>query len=243
MDRLKKFLSIVILLVLSMNVMAQTSIGFRGGINVGNVSEPDIIGQILPDFQSIIGSNVAVVVEIGISDHFSFQPELAFTQKGFKLKEGIDINLFKIPLPLGVKATTKVNYVEIPLLAKVKFGNEKMQTYLTAGPVLSYAVGGRFKTQAQILFDIPIIDQKLDLDALGYNQFEIGVSVGGGLSFNTGQGAFFVDARYTHGFTDVYDVPVVDLKLKNKGFGVNVGYLIPITSNKTSRKNSRILYP
>lgn len=240
MPGLKKYSIFVFSLLMAVTLQAQTSIGFRAGINYGSVSEPDVIGKIIPDFENIVGTNFALVTEIGITNQFAIQPELTFTQKGFKIKEGIDINLFNIPLPLGVKATTKVNYLEVPLLAKVKFGNDQIQSYLTVGPVLSFAAGGRFKTQAQLLFDIPVIDKKLDLDALGYNRFEFSASVGGGVSVNTGNGSLFVDARYVHGFTDVYDVPVVDLKLKNKGFGINVGYLMPLTSGQ---KRERVLYP
>ena len=238
MQVIKRIVILAIIALLSLPAFAQPSIGIRGGINYGEVSEPAVIGGILPDFKSILGINLGVVGEIPISSNFSFQPELAFNQKGFKLQEGFNVDIFKIPVPLGAKVVTKVNYIDMPLLAKYKFGNEKMNAYLTAGPVFSYASGGKLQTKAQFLFDIPITSTKLDLDALGYSRFEVSASVGAGLSFNTGSGSLFIDARYIHGLTDVYDVPVVDLKLKNRGFGINVGYMIPLGST-----SSRGLYP
>jgi len=213
--------------------VAQTSIGIRGGITYSNVPEPSAISGIVPDFKFITGKSFAVVADIGINNQFSFQPELAYTEKGFAIREGFDVNLFEVPIPLGVKAITKVNYIEAPLLAKYKFGNEKVGAYLMAGPTLGYATGGRFQTKAQILIDINLIDRKLDLDNLGYERFEVGGTVGAGVNFNTNNGgSFFIDARYTKGFTNVYDVPVVDLKLKNQGIGVSVGYMMPLTSGK-----------
>ncbi len=233
MQNSKKILTTALLALTALVATAQTSIGFRVGANLAKVPQPDVISSFTPDFKNITATSVAAVAEIGINDNFAFQPELAYTQKGFAIKEGFDLNLFDIPLPLGVKAVTKVNYLEAPLLAKAKFGNEKVNAYITAGPTLGYAMGGRFITKAQILVDIKLIDQKLDLDRLGYERFEVGGSIGAGLNFNTKtSGSFFIDARYTKGFTNVYDVPIVDLKLKNQSFGVNVGYMIPLTSGK-----------
>lgn len=233
MNNSKRFLITVFFAGMAFLAVAQTSIGFKGGFNYANVPEPSAVSGIVPDFKFVLGKSFAVVADIGVNDQFSFQPELAYTQKGFAIREGFDINLFDVPIPLGVKAVTKVNYIEAPLLAKYKFGNEKVGAYLLAGPTLGYATGGRFQTKAQILVDIKLVDQKLDLDNLGYERFEVGGTLGAGINFNTGNGgSFFIDARYTKGFTNVYDVPIVDLKLKNQGFGISVGYLMPLTSGK-----------
>jgi len=42
------------------------------------------------------------------------------------------------------------------------------------------------------------------------------------MAYATNGGEFFADARYVHGFSDLYNAPVVDLNLKNKGIGVTV---------------------
>lgn len=233
MNNLKRILSTAFFACMAFLAVAQTSIGFRAGFTYANVPEPAAISGIVPDFKFILGKSFAAVADISINDQFSFQPELAYTEKGFAISEGFDLDLFDIPIPLGIKAVTKVNYIEAPLLAKYKFGNEKVGAYLMAGPTLAYATGGRFQTKAQILIDIKLIDQKLDLDNLGYNRFEMGGTLGAGLNFNTNNGgSFFIDARYTKGFTNVYDVPVLDLKLKNQGFGLNVGYMMPLSGGK-----------
>ena len=240
MQVIKRIVTFALIILLSSPLFAQPAIGIRGGINYGSVSEPEIIGGILPDFKSIIGLNLALVGEIPLGNNFSFQPELAYAQKGFKIQEGLNVDLFKIPIPIGAKVVTKVNYMEVPLLAKYRFGSEKVNAYLTAGPVLSYATGGKLQTKAQILFDIPITSTDLDLDALGYQRFDFSASVGAGLSVDTGAGELFVDARYVHGFNNVYDVPLVDLKLKNKGFGINVGYMISLGNTGSP---ARRVYP
>ena len=208
MQVIKKIALLFVVALFSNTLFAQPAIGIRGGINYGSVSEPAVIGGVLPDFKNILGINIGIVGEIPINQSLSFQPELAFNQKGFKLQEGLTIDLFKVPLPIGAKVVTRVNYLDLPLLLKYKLGNNAWNAYLTAGPVFSYATGGKLQTKAQVLIDIPITSTDLDLDALGYSRMEVSASLGAGLSLNTGSGSLFFDARYLHGLSDVYDVPL-----------------------------------
>ncbi len=242
MKVLQKSLLTGMLLLIALFTYAQTSIGVKGGLNFTNISQPDIIDVTGVDFKGITGANFGLVAEIGITDHFAIQPEFGYSQKGFKLEEGVDLELFNVPVPIGGKATTKLNYIEAPILAKVKFGNARVQGYVAGGPLLSYASGGRFKTEANVLLiDIPLTNTKLDLDALGFKRFDIGASIGTGIQFNTPTaGSFFADIRYSKGFKNVYDVPVVDLKLQNSAFGLNVGYMMPLTRKAPVTSRPRV---
>jgi len=230
MQKSKKVINTVLFALLTFALSAQTSIGIRGGLNFANVPAPSGISNLLPIFKPAKGASVALVTEMGIGKNFAIQPELAYHQKGFALKAGLDFLLFNVDVPLGIKAVTKVNYLEAPILGKYKFGSGKVGGYVVAGPTIGYALNGRFTTKAQVLIDIKITDEKLDLANLGYNRFELGGILGAGVNFKTGNGNLFIDARYARGFTNVYDVPFVDLKLKNKGVSINVGMMIPLTS-------------
>jgi len=132
----------------------------------------------------------------------------------------------EIGLGEGVTASTKINYLEMPLLAKYKFGNEGLRFNITAGPVLSYAADAQLVTRANLLFDINPLKTNIDLDALNYERLEVSASIGAGMAYETSGGEFFADARYVHGFSDLYNAPVVDLNLKNRGIGVTVGYKV-----------------
>ena len=240
MKALPKSLLTFLIAIISTITFAQTSIGFRGGVNFTTISQPDIIKSITPDFKSTIGTNVALVAEIGISENFALQPEIGYSQKGFKIEEGINVDIFNIPVPIGAKVVTKFNYFEAPLLAKFKFGSPQVQAYVVAGPVLSYATGGQLKTKAKILIDIPLTSTNLNLNALGFERFDIGATVGTGLMLHTKGGSIFADVRYTKGFKDVYDIPLIDLKLQNSGIGVNVGYMFPLTKKNNSSSKPRV---
>ena len=210
-------------------IFGQTvSFGVKAGFSSNNIAKPDIIDNldVIPEFRNLETMNFGLVSEIGFNDHFAIQPELNFTTKGFKLREGTNINIYEMPLPLGVTAVSKFNYVEMPLLAKAKIGTGKTQAYMIAGPTFGYATGGKLETRANVLIEIDLFETELDLDNIGYERFEVGGTVGAGVAFDTGGGQFFVDARYSHGFTQVYDIPLVRERVQNKSFGVNAGYMI-----------------
>ncbi len=214
---------------LAINIFAQDiSIGVKGGVNFANIGTFDLIenAEFLPEFRTLETANFGLVSEIEVHPNFAIQPELVYTTKGFKMVEGTNINLFSVPVPIGVTAISKFNYLELPLLAKAKFGTGKVQTYLVAGPTFGYALNGKIETRANVIVELDLYETPINLDNLGYERWEIGGMVGAGLAFDTGGGQLFVDGRYSHGFTQVYDIPVVRDKVQNKGFGINAGYMI-----------------
>lgn len=209
-------------------ITAQVSFGLRGGVNFANVNATDAIEALAPDFKYTTAFSVAGMAEIPITENFAFQPELAYTVKGFSLEESVNVELFNTPIPLGVRAITKFGYLEAPLLGKVKFGNETVKAYIAAGPSFGYALNGNLQTRTNSIIDIKLIDTDINLDAIDYERFEVSGVAGAGLQFQTVFGQFFVDARYQHGFTELYDIPLVEEKIKNQGFSLNAGFFIPL---------------
>ena len=208
---------------------AQISVGVRGGANFSNIYATQNLDQILPDFQGVNSASYGLVAEIAITDQFAFQPELAFTKKGFQFNAGTDVQLFGIDIPLDVTAESQFNYVEMPLLAKYKFGTDAFKAYVMAGPTVGLATSGRLLTRADVFItDINLTNTPINLDAIDYQRLEVGGTVGVGAAVNTGFGQIFADARYNHGFTQLYDIPLVDEKVRNKGFGLNLGLLVAL---------------
>lgn len=230
MKKAPKILTLLtLLLTMTTAAFAQDiSIGLRGGIGLPNVYTTDGIDNLTPDFKTYTAANIAAVMEIGFGEHFAIQPELAYTGKGFKISEDFALDLFNVPLPVGVLAESRFNYLELPVLAKYKFGNESVGAYITAGPTLGYAMSGRLITRANALVDFKVSDSKINLDAIDYQRFEVGALVGAGFTVHTSFGQLFADARYARGFTELYDIPVVDEKIRNQSIAFNVGFLVPI---------------
>ncbi len=213
----------------------QTSFGLRGGVHLPNVYVTEGLDQLTPDFKIYTTFNVGAVAEIGIGRYFALQPELAYVGKGFRVAEDFSLNLFNLPVPVGFTAESRFNYLELPVLAKLKFGNEVLGGYLVAGPTVGYALNGRLITRANALLDIKVSDSKINLDAIDYERFEVGAAAGVGFTVYTGFGQIFADARYTRGFTQLYDIPVVDERIRNQSFGANVGFLVALGNNRNVR--------
>ncbi len=207
------------------------SVGIKTGVQSANVRVPGFVNDasFLPDFKSINTFNIGVVSELEFNGNFALQPELNYLQKGFQIKEGFDVDLFDFPVPVGVTAVSRFHYLEMPLLAKAKFGNEFANFYLLAGPTVGYAMSGDLKTRAKLLVEVDLYKTNIDLNRVGYQRWELGGMAGAGISLNTkGGGQFFVDARYSHGFTQPYDIPLVHEKVQHNNIGVNAGFMIPI---------------
>jgi len=227
MKIMKNWSLILICSFFAYSAVAQ-SVGFRGGVGWSKVYATDAIDALAPDFNLATVYSAGVVAEFPITDNFAFQPELAYARKGFSIQQQTDIELFNLPIPIGARAISTFGYLEAPLLAKMQFGNEVVKGYFTAGPSLGYAVDGNLETRTDGFLDIKLIDTDINLDAIDYQRFEVSGVLGAGVSFQTVAGKIFVDARYQHGFTELYDIPFLEEKVKNQGFGLNAGFLIPL---------------
>jgi Outer membrane protein beta-barrel domain len=219
----KMVASAIALFTTNIHVNAQVSIGGRFGVTANNVVAPALNNTL--SFNQTYNYSAGVVAEIPLGNWLALQPELNYTTKGFGMDLSKDFKIFDINLPLGVKANTKLHYLEVPLLLKAKFGNESVHGYVTAGPTLGYALAGRLVGTTSLLIDVKVYDSSINLNTNGFNRFEVGGLIGGGVAFETGTGQLFLDARYTRGLTQSYEIPVIGTKVMNQGYGLSIGYL------------------
>ena len=131
----KKTTAILLLLIsLSFTSFSQTS---RFGISINSLTTNFNYGKANSDLQpykkNFKGLQAGISYQAGITPKFSVVPELYFAMKGGTLKE-------KNPV-IANKSTLRLYTVELPVLARLHCKN----LYLSAGPYVAYAVGGRFK--------------------------------------------------------------------------------------------------
>ena len=195
-----------------------TSFGGRIGINSATVDIEDPSGlSVQPN--SRVGLDIAAVVNVGVTEAFSIQPELHFIQKGFKLK----LDFFGDE----EETNTNLNYLEIPVLAKYAFGSESIQGFILGGPALGFGLSGKtkFKSSGQ--------EDKEDVN-FGSNEDELktvdfGLAIGGGLGIPASTGLFFIDVRYLLGLANLSNEEGTGAStLKNRGVNVALGILFPI---------------
>ena len=229
----KSILAFALFLMASLATLSAQSFSLGGkiGYNWNNVSAPAFNGTI--NFKNMTNTNFGLVAQIGLTDNFSIQPELNYVQKGFRIQESKDLTLYNVPIPVGVSAVTAIKYIDMPVLAKYKFRGAGATGYVFAGPSVGYALSGNLETHAQVIIDIKVGSTAINLDNVNYKRFEVGGVVGAGFEVPIGNAKLFAEARYTHGFNEVYEVPIIGAKVKNQGYGVSAGFTIPISGGKT----------
>lgn len=214
-------------LSISQTSFAQVHLGIRGGGNWGFASKPAFLGSLTPTLHPSAGPTGAVFLDIPLSDRVSFRPEVAYVQKGFVVKESLDINLGGFNLPIGARVAYQSNNIEIPLLLKVNLSDGPVQPYLIVGPSVSYALDGRIRTRATAFFTTQPYDVDLNYGNM-LNRWDVGAVGGLGLAMDAGAGKFFIEGRYTHGFTRQVQVPIVNVDVRNRGIAASIGYSFPI---------------
>lgn len=117
-------LAVAFLIVAHGLLMAQLSLGVRGGVNLAKQSSKSDNFEVTTD--AITGLTVAGIVELGLTKSIALQMEAAFVQKGGELE--------------GFKTT--LNHFDVPVLLKFKVGSGSFGAYLAAGPTFGYALSG-----------------------------------------------------------------------------------------------------
>jgi hypothetical protein len=215
MKNLMKLFVLVSLVSLTMNAYAQ-SIGPKFGLNLASWTGDEMFDD--DAYKSVLGLQFGAVAEFPFSDMFAVQAELLYFQKGVAAEFDF----------LGEKITTesKLNYLEVPVLAKVSFINEPVQVYVTAGPSFGYGLNGKTVAKSDTEED----EEDIDFDENELARFELSASFGAGVQIPAGPGKFFVDGRYLLGLTNVdASEPEGDrTDIFNRGLGISVGVLFPI---------------
>lgn len=232
----------LILLFVSTFTQAQVAIGLKGGANFGNVYMTDALDDLAPDFKSATGAVAGGVAEISFGKYFAVQPEVNWVQKGFRFTQDINVPIGKFDIPAGVQAQIKTNYIEMPLLAKAKVGNDVIQAYAVLGPSFGYAMNGKLITRTRFLFEFDPINTNLNFESLDYNRFEVSAVGGVGMQVNFNGGKWFADARYTQGLTQLYNFPVVNEQIKNRGISLSTGVMIDLFAPKKKAPVRRVNY-
>jgi len=214
-------------LMLAHCAWAQVEFGVKAGVSFSDVSANGVnFGNGFLDPHLITGVNAGFYGEVPMGSGFYFAPDVRYAQKGFSVHESTQMNVFGLNVPIGAEAVTRMHYIDMPLAVKYRFGSGAVKGYIKAGPTMGYAVAGSGTTRINSIVDIKVAEINLDPQGSLYNAFEVGGLVGAGFEIPTAQGRFFVDASYTHGLTNIFDVPVVDLRVKNRAFGLGIGYAL-----------------
>jgi hypothetical protein len=222
----KTVLLLITWVALCTAAQAQMSIIPKAGVTFSNVvNKDDTEGQrAKTGFLVGVGLNLPIV-----EDFFSVQPELLYIQKGF----GFDTEDFDI------KFRETINYLEVPILAKIAFGGDIAKFHVSAGPSIGFGLGGNYKFSGDDADQIEDIVGSLDGDVTfgsddddSYNnRLDIGAQFGIGAGFKVGPGSLLLDLRYGLGLSNLLkedaDLGIDESDGKNRVIAISLGYAIP----------------
>ena len=152
------------------------------------------------------GLQAGASLQMGITDHFSIVPELYFVMKGTKL----DANN-----PLTYQETRiRFNTLDMPVLARLHL----CDLYFNAGPVISYNIGGRVKTEGTETLEPKITKMSFGTSSLTYSRWDTGLQFGLGYEIQLKKSRLVVDFRYHYGMVDMGN----GTELYNRYFNMNI---------------------
>lgn len=121
----KSLLLLVCAVAITTLTQAQTRFGFKGGVNLANVTG-DMEGTKMK-----ISFHAGAIAKISVSDIFSIQPELVYSNQGAKIEE--------------LDATLNLGYLNLPILAQANISGFVLET----GPQFGYLMSAKVKADGQ----------------------------------------------------------------------------------------------
>lgn len=175
------------------------------------------------------GAKYGAVIKYSIAGKFSIQPEIIYSQRGYESRT----TLIKDDPTHDIGTKLRMNYLEVPLLAKISFGGEKVQGFMTAGPSLGYWMNGKSITTYRGQDEKQDYKFRTDYDyGLKENRIDFGANMGLGIPYLLNSGALNLDVRYGFGLSDIAkyedDRPEGNPKVGHRSFGVSLAYLFQI---------------
>ncbi|TXD85108.1 PorT family protein [Subsaximicrobium wynnwilliamsii] len=177
--------------------------GAKAGVNFANLSGDDV-----ENADGRTGLNAGLVAEIGITETFKVQPEVLYSQQG--LQEDFQ----------GGESKLKLDYINVPVMAKYYVAEGFA---LEAGPQFGFNISSKYEIQIEGQDGEELASTQSDVED-GVEAFDFGI--GGGVSYTLPSG-LFVQARYVHGLTSVYqgsNEGVFQDDLNNSNLSVSIGY-------------------
>ena len=214
----KILLLLTLLLVFSTAYTQKFYVGVKGGINSSTLTGKDTA---VFDKKRLPGFQIGALVNIGVSDVLSLQPELTYSRQGLDgfVKSGV----FK-----GLYFKAHLNYINLVVLAKTMFGGESVRFFANAGPYVGYMISGsnilydNIGGEAETKYDFVSIKKGADIERLDF-----GAAAGVGATFRAGPGDVVIDLRYNLGFVTVSEIPLFK-KYTNSVFNGSIGYVVPL---------------
>lgn len=174
--------------------------------------------EALADYKkAVLGAQVGVSLQAGITPRFSVVSEFYFFMKGAEL--GVN-NVFN-----GNNNTIRLYTFELPVLARIHLG----RFHLNAGPALAYNFYGTQKIESHTS------DLSFANTSGGFKRWEASIQLGGGYRFQTKRKSILLDVRYNDGLTNIS----YDREIYNQSLIISIHFSKPWKTNPLARKGNK----
>lgn len=197
--------------------------GFKVGLTVSNFDENISSAA---DLESRSQVTFGGSLRIDVGSYFSLQPELQYVPNGGKGSFVVDNG----GVPTTVDGTLKMNYLELPLLAKFRIpGSGSLVPNFYVAPSAAINLASKLDADLTAL-GIPAADGGVDIKD-EVKSLLFGGAVGGGFDMRTGKGIVTLDARYSRSLSDIFEGATAGsagvfgaADSKNSSLSVTLGY-------------------
>ena len=189
----------VALVIVARPASAQWTLGLVAGGTSASTSS-DGLGR--SPISPVTGFTGGLSLTVPLTRNVSFAPEILYAMKGTTDKlstAGTDV----IPQETG---TSKIGYIEVPILVRISFGSGSLRPFVTAGPEVafrmscSFAISGTdpfFNGTSKCSQDTYVVES-------GVKSTDMGALVGLGLSSGRVSVSVRYDLSLTNSSSDIY---------------------------------------
>ncbi|GAB3822542.1 porin family protein [Pontibacter rugosus] len=215
---MKKILLLLLLSIGTYTLNAQdtfvpeTKLGVKGGVNLSSFSFNPSIDQTMT-----VGYTGGIVFKHINNPKLGIQAEINYLQRGWTET-----------LVTGDTYTRDLQYVELPLMTHIAFGEKKTRYILNFGPNASYLLAGGEGVEGSDTGEGVIAYQNKEID----NPFMFGLSFGVGVVRKTGFGDFQLEARYTQSLSNIFRSDINLVASRNQSIGITLAYLVDFSGGK-----------
>jgi hypothetical protein len=210
--------------VFSVSSFSQLRIGAHLGFNLADADYSNS-SYSKTGVESKIGFIGGGLLEYKLSDKFFIQPEFNYVQKGTDLTPlsgllyGVTAGPYLVSDPDSREAVT-LNYFEIPLLLKMKFGEKNLKPYALLGPSLGFAM--MEKEEYTFSIDPSWNSSHNHIDSV---KADFGLVLGGGVEYDLDEKtSLFANLRYSLGLSDISKFYNVSYKTRGLELLVGITY-------------------
>ncbi|MFP2995697.1 porin family protein [Spongiivirga sp. MCCC 1A20706] len=154
---MKKQVLILVMFLLAFGIKAQDKkfdFGIKAGVNFADIQGAD-------QYDAQAGLLIGVTAELGISDKFSVQPELLYSEQGGKVGDEVDLQLNYIAVPVLAKYYVAKGFAveigpQVSFLVKdeFEFGDGTTMDPVAENMDVSAALGFGYKTNSGIFTQV-----------------------------------------------------------------------------------------